>query len=148
MRIEYRQGNLFDTDIRHIAHGCNARGVMGKGVALQVKTLFPQAYEHYRNAWLWNNALVIGTVQVVDCGSKTIINAITQRDYARSLNDPNRYVSYDALADCMAEINRQIPGQQLALPRIGAQLGGGNWEIIERIIESELIDVQPVVYTL
>jgi O-acetyl-ADP-ribose deacetylase (regulator of RNase III) len=148
MRIEYRQGDLFQTDIHHIVHGCNARGVMGKGVALQVKTLFPQAYEHYRNRCLWNNALVIGTVQFVDCETKIIINAITQRDYARAYNDPTRYVSYDALAACMAEINRQIPGQQLAMPRIGAQLGGGSWEIIERIIETELTDVQPVVYTL
>lgn len=148
MKIEYRQGNLFDTEIRHIAHGCNSRGVMGKGVALQVKNLFPQAYEHYRSVCLWNNALVLGTVQFVDCGAKTIINAITQRDFARSLNDPTRYVSYDAVAECMAEINRQIPGQQLALPRIGAQLGGGNWEILERIIEIELTDVQPVVYVL
>jgi O-acetyl-ADP-ribose deacetylase (regulator of RNase III) len=48
----------------------------------------------------------------------------------------------------MAEINREIAGQQLAMPRIGAQLGGGRWEIIESIIETELTDVSPVVYVL
>jgi O-acetyl-ADP-ribose deacetylase (regulator of RNase III) len=148
MKIEYRQGDLFTTNIRHIAHGCNDRGVMGKGVALQVKNRFPRAFEEYRNRVLWNSALVLGTVQFVDCGEHTIINAITQRDYARSYNDPTRYVSYDAVAECMAAINREIPGQQLAMPRIGAQLGGGRWEIIERIIETELTDVQAVVYVM
>lgn len=148
MRIEYRQGDLFKTEIKHIVHGCNARGVMGKGVALQVKTQFPRAYEEYVQ-WIKRNGVgILGTVQFVDCGAKTIINAITQRDYAKSVNDSTRYVSYDAVAQCMAEINSQIPGKQLALPRIGAQLGGGRWEILERIIETELTEVQPVVYSL
>jgi O-acetyl-ADP-ribose deacetylase (regulator of RNase III) len=148
MKIEYRQGDLFQTDIQHIAHGCNARGVMGKGVAKQVRDLYPKAYEEYRTLWLRNTALIVGSVQFVDCESKTIINAITQRDFAKAYNDPGRYVSYDAIAECMAAINKTIPGQQLAMPQIGASLGGGNWEIIERIIECELTQVEPVVYLL
>lgn len=148
MKIEYRQGDLFQTDIRHIVHGCNAQGVMGKGVAKIVRDLYPKAYEEYRSRCLWNNALVLGTIQFVDCGSKVIINAITQKHFAKAYNDPTRYVSYDAVAECMAEINRQLEGQQLAMPRIGAQLGGGKWEILESIIEGELTDVQPVVYIL
>lgn len=146
MKIQYINADLFSTDIKHIAHGCNAQGVMGKGVAKIVKELYPKAYEEYRNKFFYNNALIVGSVQFVDCGDKTIINAITQKNFAKAYNDPNRYVSYDAVSDCMTEINRQIPGQKLALPRIGAQLGGGNWNIIERIIEETLVDVEPVVY--
>jgi O-acetyl-ADP-ribose deacetylase (regulator of RNase III) len=148
MKIEYRQGDLFKTDIRHIVHGCNSRGVMGKGVAKLVKELYPLAYEEYHKLWLRNTALIVGSVQFVDCGSKTIINAITQRDFAKAYNDPTRYVSYDAVSQCMAAINLAIPGQQLAMPKIGAQLGGGKWEIISNIIECELTDVSPVVYVL
>jgi O-acetyl-ADP-ribose deacetylase (regulator of RNase III) len=148
MKIEYRSGDLFSTDIRYIVHGVNARGVMGKGVAKQVRDSYPQAYNEYLALWARNRALVPGTVQFVDCGAKTIVNAVTQKDFAKAYNDPTRYVSYDAVAQCMAAINCEIPGQQLAMPKIGAQLGGGRWEIIERIIETELTDVQPVVYTL
>ena len=148
MKIEYRQGDLFQTDIRHVVHGCNAQGVMGKGVAKLVRDLYPKAYNEYLSLWMRNRALIPGTVQFVDCGDKVIINAITQKNFAKAYNDPTRYVSYDAVAQCMAEINLTIPGQQLALPRIGAQLGGGKWEILESIIESELTDVQPVVYVL
>jgi O-acetyl-ADP-ribose deacetylase (regulator of RNase III) len=148
MKIEYRQGDLFETDIRYIAHGCNAQGVMGKGVAKLVRDLYPQAYNEYLALWARNRALVPGTVQFVDCGTKTIINAVTQKNFAKAYTDPTRYVSYDAVAQAMATINREIPGKQLAMPRIGAQLGGGRWEIIERIIETELTDVQPVVYVI
>jgi O-acetyl-ADP-ribose deacetylase (regulator of RNase III) len=148
MKIEYRHGDLFQTDIHHIVHGCNAQGVMGKGVAKLVRDLYPQAYEDYRAKWVRNNALIVGSVHFVNCGTKTIINAITQRHFAKAYNDPTRYVSYDAVAECMAAINKTIPGQQLAMPKIGAQLGGGKWEIIESIIEAELTDVVPVVYVL
>jgi hypothetical protein len=34
------------------------------------------------------------------------------------------------------------------MPQIGAGLGGGDWQVIEAIIESEMTDIQPVVYTL
>jgi O-acetyl-ADP-ribose deacetylase (regulator of RNase III) len=37
---------------------------------------------------------------------------------------------------------------EIAMPRIGAGLGGGNWNVIEAIIESELTHVKPYVYTL
>jgi len=148
VKIEYRQGDLFKTDIRHIVHGCNAQGVMGKGVAKLVRDLYPRAYNEYLSLWMRNKALVPGTVQFVDCGEKVIINAITQKNFAKAYNDPGRYVSYDAVAECMAEINREIAGQQLAMPRIGAQLGGGKWDIVASIIEAELTDVSPVVYVL
>lgn len=148
MKIEYRQGDLFQTDIHHIVHGCNAQGVMGKGVAKLIKELYPQAYDEYRNMWLRNSALIVGSVHFVDCGNKTIINAITQKNFAKAYNDPTRYVSYDAVAECMQAINLMIPGKQLAMPRIGAQLGGGKWEIVASIIEQELTAVQPVVYVL
>ena len=77
MKIEYRQGDLFQTDVRHIVHGCNAQGVMGKGVAKLVKELYPKAYNEYLSLWMRNKALVPGTAQFVDCGDKVIINDFT-----------------------------------------------------------------------
>jgi len=146
MKIKYITGDLFKTEHKYIVHGCNAQGKMGKGVAKTMRELFPKAYDEYYNLWLRNKSLVPGTINIVDCGSKTIINAITQKYYAGFYGDPVRYVSYDAVADCMKAINETIPGEYLAMPRIGAQLGGGNWEIIRKIIEEELTDVYPVVY--
>ena len=146
--IKYVEGDLFQTPFKYITHGCNAQGKMGKGVAKTMRELYPKAYEEYYNLWLRNKALVPGTIQLVDCGEKTIINSITQKFYAAAYGDTQRYVSYDAISECMQAINKAIPGEYLAMPKIGAQLGGGNWAIISKIIEEELTDVYPVVYIL
>lgn len=148
MKIEYRQGDLFKTEINCIVHGCNAQGVMGKGVAKLVRELYPKAYEEYYKLWLRNRALIPGTVQFVNCGNKIIANAITQKYYAKSYTDTHRYVSYDAVADCMKILNAELAGGQVAMPKVGSQLGGGNWDIISSIIETELTQVTPVVYIL
>jgi O-acetyl-ADP-ribose deacetylase (regulator of RNase III) len=51
----------------------------------------------------------------------------------------------------MRTINRELKQSNethVAMPQIGAGLGGGDWTVIAAIIESELTDVQPVVYIL
>jgi O-acetyl-ADP-ribose deacetylase (regulator of RNase III) len=152
MKIEYRKGNMFDTDIRVLAHGCNAHGVMGSGVARIVRDDYPGAYNAYVAA-IKDAAYALtdtmGTIIPVETKGKVIINAITQHDYGR---DGKRYVSYDAVSDAMRELNTYCAiweeVTQVAMPLIGAGLGGGDWTVIEAIIESELTDVQPVVYIL
>ena len=147
MKIEYRKGDLLSTDIPVILHGCNAQGVMGSGVALAIRTTYPLAYKRYierhrQHPW------ELGEIQVIPCGNKVIINAITQEYYGK---DRRRYVDYNAVKDVMRKVNGiyDVYGyKQLAMPKIGAGLGGGDWAFIETIIESELIDVQPVVYEL
>jgi O-acetyl-ADP-ribose deacetylase (regulator of RNase III) len=151
MKIEYRKGNMFDTDIKVIAHGCNAHGVMGSGVARIVRDDWVEAYDQYiaefkRAADECRDQM--GTIVPAVTKGKVIINAITQQDFGR---DGIRYVSYDAVSNAMQEINLYCKAggyDQVALPQIGAGLGGGDWAVIEAIIESELTDVQPVVYIL
>ena len=47
MKIEYRKGDLFQTEIKTIVHGCNAQGVMGSGVAKIIRDKYPKAYDRY-----------------------------------------------------------------------------------------------------
>ena len=47
MDIIYRQGNLLDAREIVILHGTNARGVMGSGVARQIRARWPNVYEIY-----------------------------------------------------------------------------------------------------
>lgn len=143
MKIEYRKGDLFSTEIRHITHGCNAQGVMGSGVAKIIRDKYPEAYNAYAGK-KWR----LGQIQLVQSNDKMIINAITQEFYGR---DDKRYVNYDAVALAFEQINIYfdlIPNGILAMPLIGAGLGGGDWKVIEAIIESESTSFQPVVYQL
>lgn len=147
MKIEYRKGNLFETDILHIAHGCNAQGVMGSGVARIVRDQYFPAFKYYLEQYD-KHGLKLGEVQFVPANDKVIVNAITQNLYGR---DGRRFVNYEAVAECMYTINckLKLSGEtHIAMPQIGAGLGGGDWRVIEAIVESELADIQPVVYVL
>lgn len=149
MKIRYVKGNLFDTDILHIAHGCNALGVMGSGVARIVRDAYTDAYDAYQVEHQ-ENGLKLGTVQLVGANGKVIINAITQDFYGKPA-EPTRFVDYDAVGECMNTINHvlKLSGYtRVAMPMIGAGLGGGDWAIIEKIIENEMTDVEPVVYVI
>ena len=150
MKIEYRQGDLFSTEIELILHGCNSKGVMGSGVAKIVRDRFPGTYAAYQ---LWcSKGFRLGQYLAVPERNKVIINAVTQQEYGKVAiqtgPNPVRYVSYDAVAEIMHSLNKVYTGSTIAMPTIGAALGGGDWSVISTIIESELKTVQAVVYQL
>lgn len=160
MKIEYRDGNLLDSDLRLIAHGCNAKGVMGSGIALAIKERYPEAFWLYRNRYE-ESGLITGQVIPALCkDNRVVFNCITQATYGR---DPNvRYVDYDGVMKCVQEINRLVvefdePGslgdfftvaydREVGFPMIGAGLGNGDWHIIEAIIEEASTHFKPIVY--
>lgn len=150
MKINYIKGDLFQTSCDIIAHGCNMQGVMGSGVAAIVKRMYPEAYKEYHKLYE-NNKLELGLVNFVDIvkTQKRIIiaNCITQEHYGK---DSNRYADYTAIRKCMWVLNEVAKKNlwTLAMPMIGSGLGGGNWDIIEEIIEEEIKDVVPNVYVL
>lgn len=147
MKIEYEKGNFVTTDIRLIAHGCNAQGVMGAGAAKAIRDRFPAAYTQYKkmkDAY----GLYLGDVIPVTIGDKVILNCITQEFYGR---DPSkRYVNYAAIAKCFSFINTMFRATDtyVAMPKIGANLGGGDWNVIEQIIEDAFVNIIPIVYVL
>jgi O-acetyl-ADP-ribose deacetylase (regulator of RNase III) len=147
MNITYRVGDLFAGPERVILHGCNALGKMGSGVAKIVRDRFPQAYRDYL-AQHENGGLILGSVIWSDCGTRVIGNAITQPAYGY---DGGVYVDYAAIRTAMTEVDAycaRTGTEAVALPMIGAGLGGGDWKTIATIIEEESKCFQPVVYAL
>ena len=138
MKIVTKTGNLLDITEGHIVHGCNAHGVMGSGVALAVKNLYPAAFEDYRQIHE-DDGLVLGEAYpYMPTTTLVIWNAITQEGFGK----PYRNCSYDAIQTCFEDINHAATEtddlgitQEIHIPMIGAGLGGGNWEIIREIIE-------------
>lgn len=151
MKTIYKKGNLLNAEESIIMHGCNAQGVMGSGVAVQIRRKFPSAYHTY----LWMQevyGLYLGDISIDTAISScdnarpvTIINAITQEFYGR---DGRKYASYDAIAKAAEKVNGRFALERIAIPKIGAGLGGGNWQVIESILENHAPDIQWVVYEL
>jgi hypothetical protein len=80
-------------------------------------------------------------IQSPDFGGHPIIvvNSYTQFRYGPNHADGNKMpVDYDAIRLCMRKINYLFAGKIIGLPKIGAGLAGGDWNIIREIIIEEL----------
>lgn len=76
----------------------------------------------------------------------TVVNAYTQYGYGKNHSDGQENpLDYDALRLCLKKINHIFKGQHIGLPRIGAGLAGGDWEIIKMFIIGELEDCKVTV---
>jgi len=47
--IEFVRGNLFDAEVGAITNAVNCVGVMGKGIALEFKRRYPDAFAAYKH---------------------------------------------------------------------------------------------------
>lgn len=146
MTLTYVQGDLLEAPQTVIVHGCNNKGVMGSGVARQIRARWPIAYDIY-HAQFKLLGLALGTlVEVITDDDKIIVNAITQDGFGR---DGAKYVDYEAIEQCMTILNMLMPqwGEtEAAMPRIGAGLGGGDWQVIEEIISRTATNYMPIIY--
>lgn len=124
-------------DFDVIVHGCNCFGTMGKGIAVGVHELFPEAYEADLATPRGDRAK-LGTISVVnvdrDLRRITIVNGYTQFDYR---GDGVR-ADYDAIRSVFRELKRRYSGKRIGYPKIGAGLARGDWSIIAPIIDEEL----------
>ena len=141
-KIQTVYGNVLDfTENAVMIHGCNCQGVMGSGVALAVKEKYPEVFVKYYDLCATYDQderfeFLLGSIQPISIvPNYMIINAFTQFYFGTT----TRHVNYEALVSSFEEtnklMNRLSTELTLYFPKIGAGLGGGNWEIIKTIIE-------------
>lgn len=155
--ITYRKGDIITAfengEIDVLIHQCNAQGVMGSGIAKQVKEKLPRAYEEYRFQYEEECRLFLGDVVGVTGFKRpnqrkhgTVLNLIGQDKYAdRTICNTNYAALAVALWNCGEWLEKD---DVVAMPKIGAGLGGGDWKIIEAIINSAFGDREVFVYEL
>lgn len=149
--IEYKSGDLLNVKKGIIVHGCNAQGVMGSGVAKAIRAKYPEVYdrycvdlEHFKETSdpMGQLSFYRASLDII------IVSAITQETYGRT---GDKFVSYDAI-DKAFKFIRNLVGDNSALPvhipKIGAGLGGGDWNIIEAIINANMKEVPVICWEL
>ncbi len=128
-------GNLLDIHEGVILHGVNAQGVMGSGIAKDLRAKYPGIYNSYRDWWAYTPDILGGIDPCKVSENLIVINGCTQKFYGR---DPKaQYVSYTALASVFDSTCQWMMRQKLNklyFPRIGAGLGKGDWNVIKAII--------------
>lgn len=142
MITKYIVGDITKTELKYIAHGVNAQNKMGSGVAKALYEKFPEVKKEYHlHCVLWSyekQELLLGQVCPVFINDKNIFNLFTQLNYGY---DGKRYVNYASIVTCFRTLSNLIPeGEILAIPKIGCGLAGGDWNIVEQLINDTVGD--------
>ena len=146
--VRYVIGDLLEAKQNVIVHGCNAQGVMGSGVARLIRARYPNVYEIYALKHKVFGLDLGDIIPVATTDGRIVVNAVTQEYFG---GDGRRYVDYAAIETCMKKINDRAKdwnAVEIAMPRLGAGLGGGDWNVIEDIIIKSATNFIPVVYDL
>lgn len=145
--IHYVKGDLFDTPNDIIAHGVNCRGAFGSGVAKLVATKYPKARFYYLDKHE-DDGWHLGDIQtVMQWDGKCVVNCATQDDYGFA---EGLYANYDAIRLSLSRLKdfAKQRNYSIAIPKIGAGLAGGDWNIIENIIKEVFSDYDITIYYL
>jgi O-acetyl-ADP-ribose deacetylase (regulator of RNase III) len=154
--LDFPQHHTLDPDryigINNIAHSCNCQNVMGGGIAKQIKSRYPQAYEadtevHMRKEYdtLDEYTRLLGQYSKAEVGLEggrqgRVYNLYTQSAYGTH----ERQVNYEYFWKALKEMQEDLlfiqheTGQRqiLGLPHgISCGLAGGNWKIIKEMID-------------
>ena len=154
LNIQYVEGDLFEcvlaeqNKIRIIPHVCNNRGAWGKGFVLPLGRQFPAARTAYQQ-WALGQPLdddleiltnptrpfELGALQVVEGASKVFVANMVAQVFGGK-----RPLFYNSLVRCMDEL-ADVAAHTFKEPYVfmcplfGSGLAGGDWAIIEKLIE-------------
>lgn len=130
MPTTFQKGDLFNTDgIRAYAHGCNCVGAMNAGVAVAFKKRWPLMFEEYA-ARCADRRFHLGDVFMWSDGDVVVYNLATQEHWKKKAKLP-------ALARAlrkMVELATNAGVERIGLPRIGAGLGGLDWNRVKSML--------------
>ena len=146
--LKIKDGNVFNyaAEGSVIAHGCNAQGKMGSGFAREIRTRFPRAYLHYRDAF-YRGGLELGSYVLVHEKKFDIFNAIIQMYYGR---EKKVYVDYDAVKKSLTACGEYAGryNKLVHFPLIGGGLAGGDKDKLISIYEEAFANVDATLYLL
>ncbi len=148
-KIKFYNGDLLDSDADIIGHQCNARGVMGSGVALAIKNRYPEVFQSYRKFFEDGN-LKLGKVDFAKTNNgKIVANMCGQDKYGR---DGKQYTDYEALEKCFDKTARYMKENNLktiAFPyNLGCGSGGGKWSVVFELIKEYFSDTNVEIWQL
>lgn len=130
MSFEERVGDLFAAEHPALGHGCNCAGAMGKGIAVEFRRRWPDMYDEYQRRCR-SGSFTLGDVFVWKAADRVVFNLGTQETW-RTRAEP---WAIETAVTKMLALAEQHALPSVALPRLGAGLGGLSWPEVAAVIE-------------
>lgn len=159
--IVYKNGNLLESGCNFICHQVNCQGVMGSGIAKQIRDRWPKVYDDYISHYKF--CMENGTYLLGECIGTCIYynNDTKDKQYIIDFFSQDKYLprtvchtNYQAFRVCCQKLHKTViisdmPNKKIGFPyKIGCGLAGGDWDTVVRIIEEELGDLEVEIYKL
>ena len=139
--ITFTKGDLFESQAEALVNPVNCVGVMGKGLALQFKQRFPENFKLYAD-FCKADRVRIGVMFVTEASNLTesrwIINFPTKLHW----RDPSKLEWIESGLKDLRRFLIENKVQSVAIPALGAGLGGIDWKDVRRLIECELAGLE------
>lgn len=155
--MKYKVGDLclaaIGAEVNVIAHQANCFCAMRSGVAKCIAELFPDAVEADNATFPNRPDLKFGNWSLgigKNCFGRSILifNLYGQYNYGTT----KQHTDYMQLREAMRGMARRLyllrNKIKIGLPKLGAGLGGGDWNTIAQIIEEELKAFDVTIYVL
>ncbi|MBP9209045.1 MAG: macro domain-containing protein [Saprospiraceae bacterium] len=146
--IHYKTGNLLDSEATALVNTVNTVGVMGKGIALQFKNMFPNNFKLYAEACK-NKEVKVGKLLVTEeeallAGKKIIINFPTKTNWRL----PSEYQYIESGLVELVKVIKEKNIKSIAIPPLGSGNGGLDWNRVKQILEKHLsgLDCEIFIY--
>lgn len=146
--IQYKTGNLLDSEAEALVNTVNTVGVMGKGIALQFKNMFPNNFKLYANACK-NKEVKVGKLLVTEeeallSGKKIIINFPTKTNWRL----PSEYQYIESGLAVLVKVIKEKNIKSIAIPPLGSGNGGLDWNKVKQLLEKYLnnLDCEIFIY--
>lgn len=156
MMLKYLVGDCIYPEVegeKIIVHVCNDEGKWGRGFVLSISRRWSKPESTYRKMYK-QQGLRLSEVQFVRVEHDIIVaNLVGQRGIAGSSVKSNQPpIRYDALAEGLVKVaDKAIElNATVHMPRIGCGLAGGDWTIVQALINTILGDrgIRVYVYDL
>lgn len=159
-KLIYKIGNLLEGEQKIIAHQVSCQGVMGSGVAKQIKEVFPTAYNCYVQSCRGceDKEELLGYAEWVSCQKsnqphvvKIVVNIFGQLNYGYN---GARYTNYPALFSGLKSLCNQCIQygyREFAIPyKMGCDRGGGNWDFVAEYLKdlTKMYNIDIYIYKL
>lgn len=146
--INHKMGSILDCTEEVIAHQVNCMAVYNAGLAKQIRSAHPAAYQSYMRMFdrIESNNDLLGKVDIakVDNG-KYVANIFGQYGYGRD----KRYTNYGALSkglEYLAHVGKKYK-RSIAIPHgVGCGLAGGDLVKVIEIIDNAFKDYEVTIY--
>lgn len=139
--IHYKTGNFLHSEAEALVNTVNTVGVVGKGIALQFKSMFPNNFKVYseacKNKEVKAGKLLVTTDESLLSGRKIIINFPTKTNWR--LPSEYQYIE-DGLVELIKVINEHNI-KTIAIPPLGSGNSGLDWHKVKQMMINHLTDV-------